>query len=172
MLTEAQRIAGVPKARQGSAAAPRPTGMPTRSGGLPPWLLNMPTQFPEEPATAGLPMGPGPGPEALQLQQPPDDVREMTMMYLSNHFGNADARMVLEQFRSERAAAAVPAPAPGGASRPAPVASTMMRPPAGPRTAPAAEQAPTGEAETPTEETAPTEEVEPAAAPPPPEQAP
>ena len=46
-----------------SAAAPAPSATP--QGPLPGELLfDHPTQRPNEPVTAGLPVGPGPGPEA------------------------------------------------------------------------------------------------------------
>jgi hypothetical protein len=46
------------------------------------------------------------------LQEPPQDLREETLIYLANYFGNADAEQVLNQMREERARAAMPAVSP------------------------------------------------------------
>ncbi|HXF73157.1 MAG TPA: hypothetical protein VNO79_11165, partial [Actinomycetota bacterium] len=106
-LTEAQRIAAVPRAPS-PRPEPRPQGEPVLPGRLPPWLFEMPSAFPEEPVTAGLPFGPGPGPEALSLRQPPEDVREQVLLYLASNYQNADAKMMLAQLREERARTALP----------------------------------------------------------------
>lgn len=115
-LTEAQRIAAVPRSPS-PRPEPRPQGEPTLPGRLPPWLFQLPTAFPEEPPTAGLPLGPGPGPEALELRSPPEDVREQVLLYLAANYDNADAKMLLHQLREERAARrpvqTVEAPRPG-----------------------------------------------------------
>jgi len=116
-LTESQKIAPVPAAAAARRTEPRPTGEPLRRGVLPEWLFSMPSANPEEPITAGMDMGPGPGSEALALQQIPDDVREQTLSYLANIYGNADAKMVLAQLRAERARAA--GPVMGGPALPA-----------------------------------------------------
>lgn len=84
---------GENQARQASiAAAPIPQGAPVAQPGPPPGTpgapsdpiadaqntpfspvnLFAPTANPGEPVTAGLPSGPGPGPEALMPQQNPD----------------------------------------------------------------------------------------------------
>ena len=117
MLTEAQRIAKLPTGeRARPRGAPRPTGMPTaRAGGLPPFVFDSPSAFPQEPPTAGLDGGPGAGSEALQMSTPPDDVREQVLNYLANNYGNPDAQQILRQLQAERAAAAAAAPmAPAG----------------------------------------------------------
>jgi len=120
MLTEAQRIAPVPRAPEPRVEA-RPRGEPALPGRLPSFLFEMPTAFPEEPATAGLDIGPGPGSEILDLRQPPEDVREQVLEYLAANFGNADAKMMLAQMREERARAALPQARP-----PAPAPSLPM----------------------------------------------
>jgi hypothetical protein len=111
LLTEGQRIARLPRPTT-PQGRPQPQGAISQAGGLPPFLFDGPSQFPDEPVTAGLGMGPGPGPEALTLQEPPQDIREETMIYLANFFGNADAEQVLNQMREERARAAMPAVSP------------------------------------------------------------
>jgi hypothetical protein len=56
------------------AAQPQPLGLPDdlrlagRAGPSPGTPLGAPTEFPNEPLTAGLASGPGPGPEALYRQ--------------------------------------------------------------------------------------------------------
>jgi hypothetical protein len=56
--------AAVPSAPQPGAGAPSPQGLPPVSGpGILPFLH--PSNRPNEPVTAGLPTGPGPGPESL-----------------------------------------------------------------------------------------------------------
>lgn len=57
--------------------------MPQSSPALPPvqpgemGALDRPTERPGEPVTAGLPSGPGPGPEALGLGQTPQTVGDL-----------------------------------------------------------------------------------------------
>jgi hypothetical protein len=137
MLTEGQRIAPLPR---GSAAArggtPATPAQPSLQGGIPPWLLESPSAFPEEPVTAGLDMGAGPGSDILSTQQLPPDVREQTLQYLANGgYGgppNADAQQALAQLRNERARAMVPQLAPPPAvvppTSPAGAAMSPMEP--------------------------------------------
>jgi len=112
LLTEGQRIARLPRPTVAGQASPHLQGEVRQPGGFPPFMFEGPSNFPDEPVSAGLPMGPGPGPEALSLQQPPESVPEETLIYLANYFGNADAAMVLSQLREERARAAMPATSP------------------------------------------------------------
>lgn len=73
MLENAQRVVPLPN----SAAVPAPAAPPTAQAAPgPPALAGQnefagPTQRPNEPVTAGLPTGPGPGPEILS-SAPPD----------------------------------------------------------------------------------------------------
>lgn len=64
--------------------------------------LSDPTMRPQEPVTAGLPVGPGPGPEALGPMPPPpvDPVRQViqAMMLVSN---NPDLARVLARLDYE-----------------------------------------------------------------------
>ena len=69
-LKDAQKVIPLPNAN----AIPAPTSTPAPpspagGGGIAPGDLNFeaPTERPNEPVTAGLPIGPGPGPEALNL---------------------------------------------------------------------------------------------------------
>ena len=57
----------IPMAQSPIAAAPSPQPAPSRVPGVSPGSLSFldPTARPEEPIQAGLPSGPGPGPEAL-----------------------------------------------------------------------------------------------------------
>lgn len=60
----------------GSGGGPASAGIPQ----LPPF--DRPTERPDEPLTAGLSSGPGPGPEALNLQSPRDVELQAFMPYL------------------------------------------------------------------------------------------
>lgn len=73
-FTDLQRQAPVPAtgpvapAQPGGPGGPGgPAPMPDRSGEVTPF--SAPTARPDEPVTAGVPIGPGPGPEALTLPQ-------------------------------------------------------------------------------------------------------
>jgi hypothetical protein len=67
------------------AATPAAPKTPITLGNLPPVTpITAPTQYPEEPVTTGLPVGPGAGPEALLMPQSQDadtDVQRL-MSYL------------------------------------------------------------------------------------------
>jgi hypothetical protein len=67
------------------AATPKAPKTPITLGNLPPVTpITAPTQYPEEPVTTGLPVGPGAGPEALLMPQSQDadtDVQRL-MSYL------------------------------------------------------------------------------------------
>src|SRR5438105_5149300 len=77
----------------------QPVVVPTGPNQIPPFVFDMPSKRPAEPVTAGLPMGPGPGPEALQAQPDSSDIRELTLQYLALNFGNTDATQMLQQYR-------------------------------------------------------------------------
>jgi hypothetical protein len=105
---DAQRIAQTAVgagARVASPAARRLTGAPSARGGIPPWLLGTPDTNPSQPTTAGLDMGPGPGSEILDAQQPTDDVRQVVLRFLADTYGNKDAIGLLSQIRTEQGAA-------------------------------------------------------------------
>jgi hypothetical protein len=106
MLEEAARISPVAGAQgAGRAAAPRrPAGSAPTRGRIPPWLLGTPDPRPEEPTTAGLDLGPGPGSEALDAATPTEDIRVVMARFWAERYGNADARAWLAQHRMEQAA--------------------------------------------------------------------
>ena len=65
----AEQKAGAPLATTSTPSAPRPVVAPGIPQAVP---LTAPTQNPDEPVTAGIPVGPGAGPEALKLPQNSD----------------------------------------------------------------------------------------------------
>ena len=69
----------------------QPTQAPMQPGGLGP--LHAPTDNPNQPLTAGLPSGPGPGPEALAGQSASNPVDEIRAMYAAHP--NDDLRRLL-----------------------------------------------------------------------------
>ncbi|HUR18902.1 MAG TPA: hypothetical protein VMZ51_08215 [Acidimicrobiales bacterium] len=72
-------------------SAPGPAGPPA----VPPPALNAPTLRPSEPVTAGLEMGPGPGPEVLSNFEPEDPtIAELRAIY--SMFPNRDLGELLE----------------------------------------------------------------------------
>lgn len=105
MLEDAQRIAktAVGAGASVGGAERRLGGTPPTRGKLPPWLTNTPDTNPEEPTTAGLDMGPGPGSEALAAPAPTDDIRDVVMQYIADVYGNEDAVAWLAQRRTDRA---------------------------------------------------------------------
>lgn len=106
---DAQRIAKTAVgagARVASPAGRRPTGGPRTGSKLPPWFSTTPDTNPSEPTTAGLSMGPGPGPESLAAGIPTDDERVVMMQYIAEVFGDQDAVRWLADYRSQEAAAA------------------------------------------------------------------
>ena len=60
----------------------------------PPIPLSAPTSRPNEPVQSGLPIGPGPGPEAAALASP--DPVEMTIRALYEAFPNRDLAALIE----------------------------------------------------------------------------
>lgn len=105
MLEEANTAAPV-RGAQGASVPRRMTGESMLGGSLPPWFTQTPDTNPDQPTTAGLDMGPGPGSEALQASKPSDDVREVVLQYLASQYGNRDAVAMLSKLRAERAASA------------------------------------------------------------------
>lgn len=107
-LEAAQGAAPLPEAPpthgmlSGGAPGGAQRGQIRNDGKLPSWLLGMPSARPTEPATTGLPMGPGEGPDALITQQPQDQ-RESILMDLAYSYGNEDARRMLMDLRQQRA---------------------------------------------------------------------
>lgn len=112
-LEAAQKIAPLPigtpppRVGGGGGAPQRVSGMPVGGGRIPQHLLTMEPEV-SEPTTSGLDVGEGPGHEVLSSPRPADDVREVVLERLAFVHGNADARMILNRLRSERAEAARP----------------------------------------------------------------
>lgn len=87
-LQNEARTAGQPQygeAKQRAAVTAAPDGPPappTYAGPQPGSLtpLTAPTERPDEPITAGLPIGAGPGPEALVSQGGPDGTPELDLL--------------------------------------------------------------------------------------------
>lgn len=104
MLEAGQSVAPV----RGAAGAPvrRMQGEALSGGRLPSFLLEGESANPLEAVTAGLPLGPGPGPEALDASTPPDDIREVVLQYLATEFQNPTAAKHLADLREEKAAPA------------------------------------------------------------------
>lgn len=73
----------------GPAGLP-PTSSPVAPGGL--GAFDRPSERPDEEVTAGLPIGPGPGPEALGTMNPTHD--ELRALY--QMFPNEDLRELIE----------------------------------------------------------------------------
>ena len=71
----------------GAAPAPAPTG--PAPGSLP--FLH-PTNRPSEPVTAGLPRGPGPGPEALGALQPQQNAGQVVAQLASSPAASPDVK--------------------------------------------------------------------------------
>jgi len=178
---EAQAVAPIP--RGAGHTVTQGMGRPGAAGGggrppeaLPPFLAEIPTARPGEPGSAGLPFGPGGGPEMLQAQPEPSDTREAVLRYLAIGFNNAEAAKMLGDYHA--AAPAGPemgTPAPGPeietgppmeavmAAEPEPLPSEQMMPEEeqsvylGPPT-PEEEVSPEGEVSPPSETAPPSEE--------------
>lgn len=71
------------RAQTPQLSAPETSPMRGDGNELPQYLFEMPTNRPDEPSTAGLPFGDGPGPEALQSFQAPTE-KEQLVRYLAS----------------------------------------------------------------------------------------
>ena len=71
--------------------------MPLAAPSPPPDIvpLDAPTARPDEPLTAGAPFGAGPGPEALGMAMPADEVEELRAVYA--RFPSEELRQLLEE---------------------------------------------------------------------------
>ena len=114
-LEAAQRIAPIGKGgTSGTPGTPATgstqgvTGQAASGQGLPPWLVNMPSNRPDEPVTTGLDMGIGPGSEVLASQMPNADIREGILTALYTTYNNVDALRDLQALRNERVASQAP----------------------------------------------------------------
>lgn len=81
-----------------SPSSPTPTPTAEVPAGIQPGQvpsLSDPTSRPNEPVTAGLPLGAGPGPEAIGLMpQAPEEVSVLRALYVK--YKNEDIRRLLE----------------------------------------------------------------------------
>lgn len=94
-MQQAQRAIPLKDAR-GQTASAIPSRGPSanpQANRLPPFVLDMESQRPGEPVTAGLDIGPGDGSESLRTMPPPD-TRSQILSFLSS-IGNAKARELL-----------------------------------------------------------------------------
>jgi hypothetical protein len=107
-LEAAQSAVPIPKGRPVASGQALRGGGSTRLPALLSSLLDQPTARPGEPETTGLPMGPGPGPEALATYQAPD-LREQVLQAVYQQFGNEQALEMMNRIRQERQMAAQPA---------------------------------------------------------------
>src|SRR5689334_2097510 len=87
-LENAQRVIPLPTqssapAQAAPASSPAPAGAGPTSG-----PFTRPTDRPNEPVTAGLPTGPGPGPEILTSGAGPNDTVRQTLQALYNQNPN------------------------------------------------------------------------------------
>lgn len=86
------------------ATGSRPSGMGGGGGGLPSFLFDTESGSSELPDTTGLSTGPGPGPEILQNQEPPQDFRELVLQTMASMYDNQEAYLMLSELRRERQA--------------------------------------------------------------------
>ena len=107
-ITDAQRIARIAnRPSESGGGERRPTGAPAVAGKrIPPWLVQGESMFPNEPGTAGLDMGAGPGHEVLNAAQPPPDEREDILEALSSLYNGPQAAAMLHELREKRASLA------------------------------------------------------------------
>ncbi len=84
-VENAANKAGAPLARTEDVRGARASDVRAAAAQAPVTPLYAPTQRPEEPITAGIPMGEGPGPEVLGINQPSADTdadRQRMLSYL------------------------------------------------------------------------------------------
>jgi hypothetical protein len=102
MLEGAQRIAPASGAQGARVRPQRNLTGSVAQGKLPPWFFSSEDTAPDEPSTAGIDMGAGPGSEALMAQQPAEDQQEVVLQFLAETYHNQDAIAMLNQKRMER----------------------------------------------------------------------
>lgn len=94
---------------------------------LPDHLMSMPSTRPDEELTAGLPIGPGPGPEMLRPQ--PQDDREVVLDWLAAQPNAPQAIVDMQaEIRAQRMAPPSPAPMAAPTPEPEPVEEPMAEP--------------------------------------------
>lgn len=108
-MQQAQADQPLPVRRAPSGGSPAPVPPMGSAGGplpIPKDVLATPSNYPSEPVTAGLPMGPGMGPEGLPIQTDPEDIREVLLGFFASPdsgYDNEDARQMLEEIRQSKA---------------------------------------------------------------------
>ena len=99
-------VAPLPRGEQQAGGAPRrsapaPTGRPSTGGSLPSWLLERPSDRPDEPGSAGASFGEGPTPEP-----PEDDPLEAFLNWVVAGVDSQRALEWRESLRKEKMPAA------------------------------------------------------------------
>lgn len=89
---DAQAAIPLPAQQQPQVLAPRPAPAPVDFG-----PFNRPTERPDEPVTAGLPIGPGAGPEAIAYGED-DALLEAQALYAAT--GSEEMRGVVEELQT------------------------------------------------------------------------
>lgn len=80
-ITEAQRAMPAPDVRTAVTPGQAAVEAAKRAPAMPNDMLYQPTAWPDEPVTAGVPIGPGPGPEALPPNlAPPPPISDLERM--------------------------------------------------------------------------------------------
>lgn len=102
-------------AAAGGPAAQAPGGAPTQAAPMAPpgslGPLNAPSMRPNEPLTAGLPSGPGPGPEALGITAPTGDPTVSLLQGVFAQYPTPAIQALLNQAQAD-ATSAPPPPMP------------------------------------------------------------
>ncbi len=91
---QAVPLQNVPAPGPASPPSPTPAGMPSSPVQL--GDFTRPTERPTEPVTAGLPMGPGPGPEALTSGGPAADQIGLQLRSLYQQNPNNDLLRLIQ----------------------------------------------------------------------------
>lgn len=98
-LVDAQRAVPLPAAPPATAGPAVASPVPTTPGSLPPF--DRPTERPDEPVTAGLAVGPGPGPEVLNLgMRPGGQTMADLLEQVASASGSTDLARLAQRARS------------------------------------------------------------------------
>lgn len=88
-MQDQQRAIPLPRAAEPSLAPVGSRRAQVEEARLPDFMFDMGTNRPEEPITAGLAIGPGPGPEALDLDE--GDPRIALLSYFADNYDSREA---------------------------------------------------------------------------------
>lgn len=69
---------------------------------IPEYIFSKPSTRPGEPETTGMELGPGAGPEALQMNNEPETEQEIALQFLVDTFQDEAAFNMLNEIRNER----------------------------------------------------------------------